>query len=91
MIIQMDSSSKHKKGIRRIICKESYPKDNILWHFWRKESEYATIVQSGKIKALAALAESNISPEELEYYKQKPDAISRPCPFAKWNRWQRKR
>ena len=42
------------------------------------ERDYAfTIVQSGKIKALAALAESDITPEELEYISKNPEAMSR--------------
>ena len=46
--------------------------------FGEIERDYAfTIVQSGKIKALAALAESGITPEELEYISKNPDAMSR--------------
>lgn len=57
-----------------------YPKRATLFmdSFGDMEMDYAfTIVQSGKIKALSALAESNISPEELEYLSKNPEAISK--------------
>lgn len=57
-----------------------FPKRATLFmdSFGDKEREYAfTIVQSGKIKALALLAESNISEEELEYLSENPDALSK--------------
>jgi hypothetical protein len=74
-----NSSSKYKKELEELFV-WFYPKRATLFMdtFGEKEREYAfTIVQSGKIKALAALAESNISPEELEYISKNPDAISR--------------
>jgi hypothetical protein len=46
--------------------------------FGETERDYAfTIVQSGKIKALAALANSDITHEELEYISKNADIMSR--------------
>ena len=46
--------------------------------FGENERDYAfTIVQSGKIKVLAALAKSNISDEALEYIAKNPEMISK--------------
>ena len=46
--------------------------------FGENERDYAfTIVQSGKVKALAALAESEITSEELEYIGKNPDILTK--------------
>lgn len=56
-----------------------YPKRATLFMdtFAEQERDYAfSIVQSGKIKALAALAESSIAQEELEYISKHPEKLS---------------
>jgi len=46
--------------------------------FGENERDYAfTIVQSGKIKALAALAQSEITPEAMEYISKHPEMMSK--------------
>lgn len=75
----INNSGKHKKELEELFV-WFYPKRATLFMdtFGENERDYAfTIIQSGKIKALAALAESNITPEELEYISKKPDAILR--------------
>ena len=72
-------SGKNKKELEELFV-WFYPKRATLFMdtFGEVERDYAfTIVQSGKIKALAALAESEISTEELEYISKNPDALSR--------------
>lgn len=57
-----------------------YPKRATLFMdtFGDNERDFAfTIVQSGKMKALATLAASDISSEELEYISKNPKAISK--------------
>lgn len=57
-----------------------YPRRATLFMdtFGENERDYAfTIVQSGKIKALADLAQSDITPEELEYIGKNPKVVSR--------------
>jgi hypothetical protein len=57
-----------------------YPRRATLFMgtFGENERDYAfTIVQSGKIKALAALAQSDITPEELEYIGKNSEVMSR--------------
>jgi hypothetical protein len=75
----INSSAKHKKELEELFV-WFYPKRATLFMdtFGEIERDYAfTIVQSGKIKALAALAESDITPEELEYISKNPEAMSR--------------
>lgn len=75
----INSSAKHKKELEELFA-WFYPKRATLFMdtFGEIERDYAfTIVQSGKIKALAALAESDITPEELEYISKNPEAMSR--------------
>lgn len=75
----INSSEKPKKEIEDLFT-WFYPKRATLFMdtFGEIERDYAfTIVQSGKIKALAALAQSDISPEELEYLGNNPDIMSR--------------
>lgn len=75
----INSSAKHKKELEELFV-WFYPKRATLFMdtFGEIERDYAfTIVQSGKIKALAALAESDITPEELEFISKNPEAMSR--------------
>lgn len=75
----INSSAKQKKELEELFV-WFYPKRATLFMdtFGEIERDYAfTIVQSGKIKALAALAESDITPEELEYISKNPEAMSR--------------
>jgi len=75
----INSSGKQKKELEELFV-WFYPKRATLFMdtFGEIERDYAfTIVQSGKIKALAALAESDITPEELEYICKNPEAMSR--------------
>jgi hypothetical protein len=75
----INSSAKQKKELEELFV-WFYPKRATLFMdtFGEIERDYAfTIVQSGKIKALAALAESDISPEELEYISKNPEVMSR--------------
>lgn len=75
----INNSTKQKKELEELFV-WFYPKRATLFMdtFGEIERDYAfTIVQSGKIKALAALAESDITPEELEYISKNPEAMSR--------------
>lgn len=75
----INSSAKHKKELEELFV-WFYPKRATLFMdtFGEIERDYAfTIVQSGKIKALAALAESDITQEELEYISKNPELMSR--------------
>lgn len=75
----ISNCAKHKKELEELFV-WFYPKRATLFMdtFGEIERDYAfTIVQSGKIKALAALADSDISPEELEYISKNPEAMSR--------------
>jgi len=75
----LNNSSKTKKDLEDLFP-WFYPRRATLFMdtFGENERDYAfTIVQSGKIKALAALAESDITPEELEYISKNPEAMSR--------------
>lgn len=75
----INSSAKPKKELEELFV-WFYPKRATLFMdtFGEIDRDYAfTIVQSGKIKALAALAESDITPEELEYISKNPEAMSR--------------
>lgn len=75
----INSSAKHKKELEELFV-WFFPKRATLFMdtFGEVERDYAfTIVQSGKIKALAALAESDVTSEELEYLSNNPEAISR--------------
>jgi hypothetical protein len=75
----INGSTKLKKDLEELFV-WFYPKRATLFMdtFGEIERDYAfTIVQSGKIKALAALAESEITPEELEYISKNPEAMSR--------------
>jgi hypothetical protein len=83
MIIQMDSSSKHKKEIRRIILRSPTQKCNFIITFGEKKVNMLHSTESGKIKALAALAESNISPGRVRILQAKTRCYIKPCPFAK--------
>jgi hypothetical protein len=74
------SSSAKKKEELEDLFDWFYPKRATLFMdtFGVIERDYAfTIVQSGKIKALAALAESDITSEELEYISQNPEVMSK--------------
>ena len=75
----INSSTKLKKELEELFV-WFYPKRATLFMdtFGEIERDYAfTIVQSGKIKALAALAESDIPQEELEYMSRNPKAMSK--------------
>ena len=75
----INSSAKNKKELEELFV-WFYPKRATLFMdtFGEIERDYAfTIVQSGKIKALAALAESDITPEELEYISKNAEAMAR--------------
>ena len=75
----INNSPKQKKELEELFV-WFYPKRATLFMdtFGEIERDYAfTIVQSGKIKALAALAESDITPEELEYISKNSEAMSR--------------
>lgn len=75
----INGSTKNKKELEELFV-WFYPKRATLFMdtFGEIERDYAfTIVQSGKIKALAALAQSDITTEELEYISNNPEAISR--------------
>jgi hypothetical protein len=75
----INGSAKHKNELEELFV-WFFPKRATLFMdtFGEIERDYAfTIVQSGKIKALAALAESDITPEELEYISKNPEAMSR--------------
>ncbi len=57
-----------------------YPKRATLFMdtFGDEERDYAfSIVQSGKMKALASLADSSITAEELEYLSSRPEALAK--------------
>jgi hypothetical protein len=75
----INSSAIPKKELEELFV-WFYPKRATLFMdtFGEIERDYAfTIVQSGKIKALAALAESDITSEELEYIGKNPEAVSK--------------
>lgn len=75
----INSCGKNKKELEELFS-WFYPKRATLFMdtFGETERDYAfTIVQSGKIKALAALAQSDITPEELEYISKNPEVMSR--------------
>jgi len=75
----LNNNSKTKKDLEDLFP-WFYPRRATLFMdtFGESERDYAfTIVQSGKIKALAALAQSDITPEELEYLGKNPEAISK--------------
>lgn len=75
----INSCEKSKKELEELFT-WFYPRRATLFMdtFGDNERDYAfTIVQSGKIKALAALADSEISSEELEYIGNNPHIISK--------------
>ena len=75
----INSPTKPKKELEDLFT-WFFPKRATLFMdtFGEMERDYAfTIVQSGKIKALAALAQSDITPEELEYIGKNPEVMSR--------------
>jgi len=75
----INGSAKPKKELEDLFT-WFYPKRATLFMdtFGENDRDYAfTIVQSGKIKALASLAQSNITPEELELIGKNPEVLSR--------------
>lgn len=74
----LNSVEKTKKELEELFA-WFYPRRATLFmdSFGESERDYAfTIVRSGKMKALATLAEANITPEELEYIGKNPKIIS---------------
>ncbi len=75
----LNNSSFSKKELESLFS-WFYPKRATLFMdtFEEKERDFAfTIVQSGKMKALATLAQSEITQEELEFLGKNPKAISK--------------
>ena len=75
----ISNSSLSKKELENLFV-WFYPKRATLFMetFGDKERDYAfTIVQSGKIKALAALAASDITEEELAFIGNNPETLSK--------------
>jgi hypothetical protein len=75
----LNSNIKPKKELEDLFA-WFYPKRATLFMdtFGENEREFAfTIVQSGKMKALAALAQSDITEEELEYLGKNPEVMSK--------------
>jgi hypothetical protein len=75
----LNNSSNSKKELENLFP-WFYPKRATLFMdtFGENERDFAfTIVQSGKMKALAALAQSEVTQEELEYLGRNPEAISK--------------